>query len=208
MFYNIITEAKHISGGNDMTVHYYGINNCTLLYYCGYPVLLAPNGTDEALLTIRGFVRQDDGNWIRYVDQFEYGYIMQFTDKNEVVVNEETARSIMYPPNQYINRSCYGAPPPSSENTATMLCIISLCLMLLSLPVSIVGTVLPGGLCYITALVLMIIARVNHPESKFAKVLCIVYVIMTVILVIFTVTAIILLMKACNDCMNSLRSCS
>ena len=191
-----------------MTVHYFEINNCSLLYYCGYPILLAPAGTDEGLLTKRGFARQNDGNWIRYIDQFEYGYIMQFGDRNEVVINDETARQIVYPPIQYIQQpNFYNAPPPL-ESTPNILCIVSISLMALSLPATFIGTIILGGLFYIAALVLMMVARIKYPQSQFARVLCIVYIILTVILVILTAIAIVLLIIACNECLDSMRSCS
>ncbi|MBR5683821.1 MAG: hypothetical protein IKW96_11220 [Ruminococcus sp.] len=192
-----------------MIIHYFEIRNCSLLYYMGYPIYLAPDGTDEGLLSMRGFAKQNDGKWIKYIDRFEYGYIMQFNNCEEIVVNEETLKNIQYPPFQYQPPLYgYGAAPPKDSNTANILCTVSVSLMLLTLPVLFTPLIAISGLLFIAAMVLMIIARVIYPDNKFAKILCIVYVVLTLIMVVIGIAAIIMLMIACNECVNSLNSCS
>lgn len=190
-----------------MTIHFFEIQNCTLLYNMGYPIFLAPDGTDEVLLSMRGFAKQNDGKWIRYVDQFEYGYIMQFRNCEEIVFNDDTVKNISYSPIPYPTQF-YGAAPQENSNTATILCIISICLMLITVPIFFTKVPILSGFFFIAAMVLMIIARVMYPKSTFAKILCIIYIFLAVILLVISIAAIITLYIACNECVNSLSSCS
>ncbi|MCR4795640.1 MAG: hypothetical protein K5898_10855 [Ruminococcus sp.] len=190
-----------------MTIHFFEIQNCTLLYNMGYPIFLAPDCADEELLAMRGFAKQNDGKWIRYVNQFEYGYIMQLRNSEEIIFNDETVKNISYSPIPYPTQF-YGASPQENSNTATILCIISICLMLITVPILFTKAALFSGLSFIAAMVLMIIARVMYPKSTFAKILCIIYIFLAVILLVISIAAIITLYIACNECVNSLSSCS
>ncbi len=190
-----------------MKIHYYEIRNCSLLYYMGYPIYLAPEGTDESLLARWGFTKQNDGKWIRYIDQFEYSYIMQFHNCEEVIVNEEALKNNQYPHFQY-QPPLYVPAPIKDSNTANILCTVSVSLMLLSGPILFTKLMFLSGILFIAAIVLMIIARVGYPDNKFAKILCIIYVSLTVLLFIIAIIGTIMLMIACNECVNDLRSCS
>ncbi|WP_295094433.1 hypothetical protein [Ruminococcus sp.] len=189
-----------------MKIHYYGIRNCSLLYYMGYPIYLAPEGTDESLLANHGFTKQNDGKWIRYINQFEYGYIMQFKNCEEVIVNEESLKNIQYQSFQY-QQPMYFTAPPKDSNTANILCTVSVALMLLSVPIILTRFAAISGLFFIAAIVLMIIARVTYPGNKFAKTLCIIYISLTALLFVIGIIALITLMIACNQCVNDLQSC-
>lgn len=61
-----------------------------------------------------------------------------------------------------------------------------------------------AGLAFHVGLVLMIIARVKYPKSKFAKVLMWIYIA----IYILSAIAIILAIVACVSCVNSFGSCS
>ena len=190
-----------------MTINYYEIRNCSLLYFMGYPIFLAPDGTDEELLAKRGFAKQNDGKWIRYADQFEYSFIMEFRNNDEIDLNEETIKNFSYTPMNYPPQMYYAAPP-QDNTTANILCIISITLMAAAVPVLLTSLAFLSGLLFIAAMVLMIIARVMFPQSTFAKVLCIVYICLAVLALVIGIISVILLMIACNECVNSLRSCS
>ena len=186
-----------------MTIHFFEIQNCTLLYNMGYPIFLAPDGTDEELLAMRGFAKQSNGKWIRYVDQFEYGYIMQLRNCEEIIFNDDTVKNITYFPIQYNSTA-----QQENSGTANILCIISVTLMLITVPVFFTKVPILSGFFFIAAMVLMIIARVMYPKSTFAKILCIIYIFLAVILLVISIAAIITLYIACNECVNSLSSCS
>lgn len=57
-----------------------------------------------------------------------------------------------------------------------------------------------SGLCTLAALVLMIIARVNYPTNKFAKVLMWIYIVVIAIYVILVITAIVACVWLLNQC--------
>ena len=192
-----------------MTVHFFEIKNCVLAFCNGYPLLIAPDGTDEQLLSMRQFTRQADGKWIRYVDRYEYEYILRFSDVNEAVFNDETVKNISYPPIPY-PQQYYSPPPqpPGADSTAHVLCYISLGLMLTTVPVAVVGAVYFSGLAFLAALILMIVVRVNYPQCKMGKVLCIIYIILSAVILLLLIIGVIVLMVACNECANSMRSCS
>ncbi|MCQ2516492.1 MAG: hypothetical protein MJ094_06475 [Saccharofermentans sp.] len=63
------------------------------------------------------------------------------------------------------------------------------------------------GMFQLTAIILMIVARVKFPQSVFAKVLMWVYIALVVLAIIFTILAAILLIVACSACSETLSGC-
>lgn len=92
---------------------------------------------------------------------------------------------------------------PEDTKNANLLCIISLILTFASdLIAGIITVVFPPlgellmsitPLCNLAGLVLMIVARVKYPKSKFAKILMWIYIG----LFIFSIVAIVLIVAAC-----------
>ena len=123
------------------------------------------------------------------------------------------------PPPEYRN-----VPPPPTERkdpfNERLLCIIALVLLLIPLPalffitdaISIFSEKAPEHLynitysllilCPLAGIVLMIIARVKYPQSRFAKVVMWIYIVTVSISVILTIIAIVSCMIACNECVN------
>jgi len=57
-------------------------------------------------------------------------------------------------------------------------------------------------MCQIAGIVLMIIARVKYPSSKFAKVLMWVYISLAIIYVLFIILLVVLFVAFCSACMS------
>ena len=185
-----------------MLVHFYEVRNCTFESYKGNPVLYAPTDTDDDTLMKRGFRRNKEKRWYRPVDMAEYNYIVYCAQYGDVSINDETAGYI----------SNYNVPIPyqqmqNADKTANILCYVSVGLMALALPMTLLATVIVGGLFFIAALVLMIIVRVKYPHNQFGRVLCIVYIVLSVIVIILTIAAMIIIAIVCNQMMKDCESC-
>ena len=64
-----------------------------------------------------------------------------------------------------------------------------------------------SGICFIAAIVLMIVARVKYPASIFAKVLMWVYITLFVISMVIFAIVMITCAIACDNCMDELSNC-
>jgi hypothetical protein len=189
-----------------MTVHFFEIRDCRFEMFGGRPVIFAPEEADEELLGRYAFVKIADGRRVRYLNQYEYSYIMSVKDAEEIVFDGKAVERMNYPAAQfqYVN---YGNRMYNPQKTADTLCYVSLGLMAGSLPLSAVLTPLGGLVLAIAALVLVIIVRVHYPEHKLGKVLFTVYLILIIIGVVLTIAAMIIIAIACNQCINDCRSC-
>lgn len=123
------------------------------------------------------------------------------------------------PPPEYGN-----VPPPPTQRSDTfnerLLCIIALVLLFIPLPaimfISGVSSLFSDEspehfynityslltLCPLAGIVLMIIARVKYPQSRFAKVVMWIFIVTISISVILTIIAVVSCMIACNECVN------
>ena len=185
-----------------MVVHFYEVRNCTFESHKGDPVLFAPTDTDDDTLMKRGFRRNKEGRWYRPVNMAEYNFIVYSAQFGDVNIDDSTAGYIMN----------FNMPSPyqqqlERDNTANVLCFVSIGLMASSLPATVLATVFAGGLFFIAAIVLMIIVRVKYPYSQFGKILCIVYIILSVLVILLTIAAMVLIAIICNQLMNDCDSC-
>ena len=185
-----------------MLVHFFEVRNCTFESYKGNPVLFAPSDTDDDTLMKRGFRISKEERWYRPVDMKEYNYIVYWAQYGDVEINDVTSQNInnFNMPMPYVQRQ-------QSDNTANILCYVSIGLMALGFPMSFLGTILVGGLFFIAALVLMIIVRVKYPQNQFGKVLCIVYIVLAAIALILTIAAMIIIAIVCNQIISDCESC-
>ena len=169
-----------------MLVHFFEVRNCTFESYKGDPVLFAPYDVDDDTLMKRGFRRSKEERWYRPVNMKEYSYIVYWAQYGDVDINDAASQN---------------------DNTANILCYVSVGLMALGFPMSLLGTILVGGLFFIAALVLMIIVRVKYPQNQFGKVLCIVYIVLAAIAIILTIAAMIIIAIVCNQFIQDCESC-
>ena len=191
-----------------MKVNFFEIKNCTMDSCCGYPAIFAPEGTDEGLLMMRGFTKQINGTWFRYLNQYEYDYVMQFSGYDEVTIDQTFFSRINMPPSQQSEPIRY----KGHGKTPTVLCSVSLGLMLLTVvllgiaphtyeSISLISEVIPT--MFIASFILVIIVKINYPESTFGKVLFTVYIVTIAVLFVIGILSFLALMAACNECLNS-----
>jgi hypothetical protein len=76
-----------------------------------------------------------------------------------------------------------------------------------AVPATLLATVLVGGAFFIAAIILMIIVRVKYPYSQFGKVLCIVYIVLSILVILLTIAVMVLIAIICNQMMNDCESC-
>ena len=185
-----------------MLVHFFEVRNCTFESYKGEPVLFAPCDIDDDTLMKRGFRRSKEERWYRPVNMKEYSYIVYWAQYGDVDINDSASQNInnFNMPMPYVQRQ-------QNDNTANILCYVSVGLMALGFPMSILGTILVGGLFFIAALVLMIIVRVKYPQNQFGKVLCIVYIVLSILVILLTIAVMVLIAIICNQMMNDCESC-
>ena len=185
-----------------MVVHFYEVRNCTFEGYKGDPVLFAPADTDDDTLMKRGFRRNKEGRWFRPVNMAEYNFISYSAQFGDVTINDANAGYIMnFNAASPYNQKYYG------DNTANVLCFVSIGLMASAIPATLLATVLVGGAFFIAAIILMIIVRVRYPYSQFGKVLCIVYIVLSILVILFTIAVMVLIAIICNQMMNDCESC-
>ena len=193
-----------------MKVNFFEIKNCTMDSCCGYPAIFAPEGTDEGLLMMRGFTKQINGTWFRYLNQYEYDYVMQFSGYDEVTIDQTFFSRINMPPSQQSEPIGY----KDHEKTPTVLCYVSLGIMLLAVvlfgiaphaykSVPLISEVIPTMI--IASFILVIIVRINYPESTLGKVLFTVYIVTVALLFLIGILSFLALMVACNEFLNSCR---
>ena len=157
-------------------------------------MLFAPYDIDDDTLMKRGFRRNKEERWYRPVNMKEYSYIVYWAQYGDVDINDAASQNInnFNMPMPYVQRQ-------QNDNTANILS--------LGFPMSILGTILVGGLFFIAALVLMIIVRVKYPQNQFGKVLCIVYIVLAAIAIILTIAAMIIIAIVCNQFIQDCESC-
>ena len=193
-----------------MKVNFFEIKNCTMDSCCGYPAIFASEGTDEGMLMMRGFTKQINGTWFRYLNQYEYNYVMQFSGYDEVTIDQTFFSRINMPPSQQSEPIGY----KDHGKTPTVLCYVSLGIMLLAVvlfgialhtykSVSLISEVIPTMI--IASFILVIIVRINYPESTFGKVLFTVYIVTVALLFLIGILSFLALMVACNEFLNSCR---
>ncbi|MBP5430696.1 hypothetical protein [Ruminococcus sp.] len=193
-----------------MKVNFFEIKNCTMDSCCGYPAIFAPEGTDEGLLMMRGFTKQINGTWFRYLNQYEYDYVMQFSGYDEVTIDQTFFSRINMPPSQQSEPIGY----KDHGKTPTVLCYVSLGIMLLAVvlfgiaphtykSVPLISEVIPTMI--IASFILVIIVRINYPESTLGKVLFTVYIVTVALLFLIGILSFLALMVACNEFLNSCR---
>ena len=172
-----------------MKIHFYEVKDCTYDMVQGIPAIFAPEGVDTETLQRHFFIQTLDGRWFHYLTREEYYYLMSFSGSDEVVFRFDRPVTNYYPPN-YMP---YAQNNAQDENKANTMCGISLGLIGLGFLISSVAPALTFP-CWIAALVLMIIVRVNHPQNTFGKVLMIIYIVFGVLFFI----GILLAMAACG----------
>ena len=185
-----------------MLVHFYEVRNCTFESYKGNPVLFAPYDIDDDTLMKRGFRRNKEERWYRPVNMAEYNYIVYCAQYGDVEINDQTSRYMTNYnlPVQYQQQQ-------KADNTANILCYVSIGLMAVAFPITLIATILVGGLFFIAAMVLMIIVRVKYPQNQMGKILCIVYIVLAVIAIVITIAAMIIIAIVCNQMMKDCESC-
>lgn len=114
------------------------------------------------------------------------------------------------------------------KRTCNIVCVTSLVLLLVPIVFGIGGSVISSllstgnnvlsnlsgslsmvlGASPITGLILMIIARVKFPQSKFAKVVMWIYIVIAILVVIATTIFIIIMAIFCSECAVEIASCS
>ncbi|MBO7474720.1 MAG: hypothetical protein J6U00_12130 [Ruminococcus sp.] len=193
-----------------MKVNFFEIKNCTMDSCCGYPAIFAPEGTDEGLLMMRGFTKQINGTWFRYLNQYEYDYVMQFSGYDEVTIDQTFFSGINMPPSQQSEPIGY----KDHGKTPTVLCYVSLGIMLLAVvlfgialhtykSVPLISEVIPTMI--IASFILVIIVRINYPESTLGKVLFTVYIVTVALLFLIDILSFLAFLVACNEFLNSCR---
>lgn len=95
------------------------------------------------------------------------------------------------------------------EKSANLLCILSIIFSYaIPIPLSFIGELVPAmmsfaisisGICPLAGLVLMIVARIKYPESKFAKILMWVYIVTIALSMIVFIVFMVSCAIACND---------
>ena len=185
-----------------MLVHFFEVRNCTFESYKGDPVLFAPTDTDDDTLMKRGFRRNKEERWYRPVNMAEYNYIVYCARFGDVEINDNTVRYI-----NNFNMPVQYQQQQKDNNTANILCYVSVGLMALGFPMTLLATILVGGLCFIAAMVLMIIVRVKYPQNQFGRILCIVYIVLAVIAIVLIIAAMIIIAIICNQMMSDCDSC-
>lgn len=178
-----------------MLIHFYEVKNCTYDMVQGIPAIIAPDGVDEEVLQRHFFIRTIDGKWFHYLTREEYYYLMSFSGSDEVVFSFDKPVINYYPQTPPLDRE--------SENKANTMCGISLGLLGVGFMMSSLGGAFLTLPCWIAALVLMIIVRVNYPQNTFGKVLMILYIIFGVLMLI----GVIMLILACNMMAEEFLSC-
>ena len=172
-----------------MRIHFYEVKNCTYDMVQGIPSIFAPEGVDTEVLQRHFFIQTLDGKWFHYLTREEYYYLMSFSGSDEVVFSFDKPISNYYPPN-YMP---YAQNNAQDENKANTMCGLSLGLIGLGFMGAYVSSSLTFP-CWIAALVLMIIVRVNYPHNTFGKVLMIIYIIFGVLFLI----GVMMLLAACG----------
>ena len=185
-----------------MLVHFFEVRNCTFESYKGDPVLFAPTDTDDDTLMKRGFRRSREERWYRPVNMAEYNYIVYYAQFGDVFINDETVQQL-----RNFNMPVMYQQQQDMDKTANILCYVSVGLMALGFPMTLLATILVGGLFFIAAMILMIIVRVKYPHNQFGKVLCIVYIVLAIIAIVLTIAAMIIIAIVCNQLMNDCDSC-
>jgi len=113
------------------------------------------------------------------------------------------------------------------KRTCNIVCVTSLVLLLVPIVFGIGGSVISSllstgnnvlsnlsgslsmvlGASPITGLILMIIARVKFPQSRFAKVVMWIYIVIAILVVIATTIFIIIMAIFCGECAGEISSC-
>ncbi len=179
-----------------MRVDYYDILNCGYDVYCGRPALFAPEGVPEDILARYGFARLYDGRFMYYLDQMEYYHIASCGSTDRVVFDQSTHDKIV----QYYWSQYAPTLPVNRSNGGTVMCIISLILLVVS-PFLLFKLPTLGMLGWIASLVLMIVVRATYPKNVFGLVLMILHIVAVAVILISA----LLVMAACYDIM---RQCS
>lgn len=201
-----------------MVVHFYEISGCTCANIGERPVLVAPAGTPQALLTKYDFLLVEDGRWCHFLTTPEYEHVMTGYPDRDVVFGS----TVMMP-----------EPPAVDPTAGNRLADIGLILLVASilLPMLTGGvTFLLGdtaqenvtqtaeaattvllqavssicSLCGIASFVIMIITRVKYPKNTRGKVLMWIFVVLAILFAL----AMIVLILACASCLDSMRRCS
>ncbi|SHM45997.1 hypothetical protein [Ruminococcus flavefaciens] len=180
-----------------MRIHFYEVKDCTYDMVQGIPAIFAPDGVDEEVLQRHFFIKTAEGKWFHYLTREEYYYLisMSYSGNDEVVFSFDKPITNYYPPYQPLDSE--------SENKANTMCGISLGLMGMGFILAIIGGAILTFPCWIAAIILMIIVRVNYPQNTFGKVLMIIYIIFGILLMIgFIMVAI-----TCNIIAKDFLSC-
>lgn len=196
-----------------MNIHYYEIKNCYLGESCGKPVIFPPKDTDRRALTKCGFVQLTDSEeWVHFLSDEEYRYIMQFSKEEDVtfagnkcdVQNTEIITDI---------HDIYENPKDNRNRTANTLAGLSIVFMILAVASILVTSYsrfkisLPFDLFFIVSVVLAVALRSIFPENKIGKILSTVGTILSVLVLCFLVVVIISCKIAFDSCCNELEGC-
>ena len=198
-----------------MIVHYYNIYNCQ---FCNdgnnHPILVPPLNTDPVLLRQRGFILSPDNTWIHYLTEQEYNYIItnQYQGEIRFIYNEQ----------QYASDET-----PEEKKNGNKLGLISLGLFVVPFVLGVLLQIyfdiftntadyttisnspaaeiinIISSLCRIGSFVTMIITRAKYHKNKIGIAMMWVFIISAVL----TIIAAVLLIIACGQCLNEMRSC-
>ena len=166
-----------------MTVHFYMINHCSVETVNGRRVLIAPPGTDRRLLREYGFHALGYGRMFRPLSEQEYDYILH------------EAQNL--PPGMPVSFTMTEQDKSGvldiirNKRAGNRLCMISVLLMLLQIPLFLYGAeylsligintkntpLIPLCLAVfsLAAWILAIAARVRYPDNRTARILLRVY---------------------------------
>lgn len=181
-----------------MMIHYYSVNNCRYEIYNNMPAIFAPEGADAASLTIRYyFFKTLDGRWCHYLSKEENDYIQSFPQGMDVIFAYPNVK-----PNGRLKGNY-----STEKKYANRLCIISLSLLIFGFIMLFLPAWIITALCWIASLVLMIIVRVDYPDSLFGKILMISYITLAIIAVLMMMVAVIAIIQFMNSCINEFSNC-
>lgn len=185
-----------------MTVSYYAIGECTVMQIDGRTVLAAPENPGLTPDTLRkhDFLLQEDGRWVHYLTDAEMQLLKNTPSGVKISFSGDYAQQRMA--QQPVQQPDAANDPPA----ALYLCVGSLFSMLLSIALPYESNDMLyalRGVLFVAAWVLMIVARVRYPKNLFGKVLMWMYVVLVLLGMIGMIVIGFLLMKACNECLDS-----
>lgn len=197
-----------------MNIHYYGIRNCYLGESCGKPVIFPPKDADKSTLTKLGFVQLTDSEeWVHFLSDKEYRYIMLFSEKEDVTFagnkcDAQNTEIIADIHDEYKNSK------DDNKIIANTLAGLSIVFMVIAVAIIWVNShthfkiLLPFNLFAIISVVLAIALRTIFPENKVGKILGTISTILSVLVLCFLVVVIISCKMALDSCNDFLDGCA